>query len=190
MATEIEAKLRVESHEPVRRALAAVGASPIGQVIETNHILDAADGSLRSAGSALRVRINRPVDGGRQTVTVTFKGPVQPGDVKRRQEIEVSVDDPAAMLQLCTALGFVEVMVFCKRRASYRLDDCRIELDELPLLGCYVEIEGPDERAIHLVQERIGLGDVRHVPQSYVGLLQTHCRQAGRDPRRIDFEKR
>ncbi len=187
MATEIEAKLPVESHQPVRQALAAAGATPIAQVIETNHILDAADGSLRSAGSALRVRSNQPIDDGPQTATVTFKGPVQPGSVKRRQEIEVSVDDPAAMLQLCKALGFVEVMVFRKRRASYQLDDCRIELDELPLLGCYVEIEGPDERAIHLVQKRIGLGDVSHIPQGYASLLRTHCRQTGQDQRRIDF---
>ncbi|HUU82306.1 MAG TPA: class IV adenylate cyclase [Phycisphaerae bacterium] len=188
MGLEIEAKLRVESHEPLRRKLAALGTDIVGRVRETNHILDSADGSLRSSGSALRVRANQPADGGSATATVTFKGPVQPGAVKRREEIEASVDDPVAMLELLRALGFVEVMTYRKRRESYRLDNCRIELDEVPMLGCFVEIEGPDERAIRRVQQRIGLADLEHIPKSYIALLSEHCHRTGRDPRDIDFD--
>lgn len=190
MGLEIEAKLGVDSHGPLRRTLADLAAQFVGRVTETNHILDAADGSLRSAGSALRVRTSQPADAGPATTTLTFKGPVQGGGLKRREEIEVSVEDPEAMLNLLQALSFVEVMAYRKRRESYRLANCRIELDEVPMLGCFVEIEGPGEEAIRQVQQQMGLADVQHIPQSYIALLRTHCARTGRDPRWIDFEQR
>jgi predicted adenylyl cyclase CyaB len=109
--------------------------------------------------------------------------------MKRRQELETSIDDPAAMLELLQALGFVEVMVYRKRRESYRLDDCRIELDVVPMLGCFVEIEGPGEPTIARVQERIGLAGLSHISQSYIGLLKAHCRRTGQDYRRIGLEE-
>ncbi|MCH7813995.1 MAG: class IV adenylate cyclase, partial [Planctomycetes bacterium] len=145
MATEIEAKLRVDSHDEVRSALQRHGAVALGQVLETNHILDNADGRLRSQGGALRLRINAPVGGGAAGAVLTFKGPVEPGRLKRRRELETGLDDPATTLELLAVLGFVEVMVYAKRRDSYRLGNCRVELDEVPLLGCFVEIEGAAE---------------------------------------------
>ena len=184
---EIEAKLPVPSLEPVRRALAEASAAPLGRVLETNHILDSADGHLGRAGSALRLRVNQPIEGGPAATILTYKGPVQAGKVKRRPEIEVQISDPARALELLAALSFVEVMVYRKRRESHRLADCRVELDEVPFLGCFVEVEGPDEAAISQVQERLGLSAVPHQPKSYVALLRDHCRRTGCDPRRIDF---
>jgi len=187
MALEIEAKFQVDAHHPVQARLQAAGAVPLGRVIETNHIFDDAGGRLRKGGAALRVRALEPLDGGQADTTLTFKGPVLPGHLKRRTEIEVSVAQAPAMLELLAALGFVEVMVYRKRRESHRLGRCRVELDELPWLGLFVEIEGPDEQTIGRVQQDLGLADCAHLPESYVGLLAAHCARAGRDCRRIDF---
>ncbi|MCP4249532.1 MAG: class IV adenylate cyclase [bacterium] len=188
MATEIEAKLRVDSHDEVRSALQRHRAVALGRVLETNHILDSADSRLRAEGGALRLRINAPIGGGAAGAVLTFKGPIESGRFKRRRELETGLDDPTAALELLSALGFVEVMVYTKRRDSYRLGDCRVEFDEVPLLGHFVEIEGPDESAIDHVQRQLGLGERDHVPSSYIALLQEHCRQLGRDSRRIDFK--
>ncbi len=171
MAVEIEAKLPVPSLDPVRRALADQSATPLGRVLEKNHIFDSADGRLRAAGSALRLRVATPAEGGAPTTVLTFKGPVEPGRLKRRQEVEVAVSDAGLALELLAAVGFVESLVYTKRRESYRLGDCRIELDEVPDLGCFVEIEGPDESAISRVQDLIGLAGVAHQPRSYVAML-------------------
>jgi predicted adenylyl cyclase CyaB len=187
LGLEIEAKLAVASHEPVRRALARQRAEPLGRVLETNHILDTAEGTLRSAGTALRLRVNEPVDGGPPRAILTYKGPVQPGSLKRRDEIEVSVADAVTALDLLAALGFVLVLVYRKRRESYRLADCRVELDEVPFAGCFVEIEGPTEQAVAAGQARIGLADVPHEPGTYVDMLMDHCARTGTDPLRVDF---
>jgi len=188
MPLEIEAKLQVDSHEAVRRSLGERGAVALGRVLETNRILDRADGKLRAAGAALRVRTTEPVNDGSGSTTLTFKGPIQQSGLKRRQEIEVQVSDARSILDLLGALGFVEVMVYCKCRESYRLERCRVELDEVPLLGDFVEIEGPDERSIAGVRDRLGLGDLAHIAESYIGLLVAHCERTGRNWRRIDFE--
>jgi predicted adenylyl cyclase CyaB len=187
MSWEIEAKLPVDSLAPTRQALADLAATPLGRVAETNHILDAVDGRLRHSGCALRLRVNQSVDGGRPEARLTFKGPVQSGRLKRRPEIELVVADPRRALELLGALGFVEIMLYRKRRESHRLENCRIELDEMPYLGCFVEIEGPDEDTIVRVQNRIGLAGAAHQPRSYVALLRDYCEHGGLDPRRIDF---
>jgi adenylate cyclase class 2 len=187
MSVEIEAKLRVESHDPVRRSLGDLRAVTLGQVIETNHTLDRADRKLGAAGAALRLRTTEPVQEGSGGTTLTFKGPVQRSSFKRREEMEVHVADAQAMLDLLGALGFVEVMAYRKRRESYRLEQCRVELDEVPLLGNFVEIEGPDEASIRHVQDRLGLAGVKHIAAGYVSLLADHCARTGQDPRWIDF---
>ena len=188
MALEIEAKLRVDSHEAVRRALRNCDAKSLGRVLETNHILDAEDGRLRAAGAALRVRVAEPADGGPAAVTATYKGPKQPGRFKRRAEIETSATNADTLLELLAALGFREVVSFCKRRESYQVGPCRVELDDVPMLGRFVEIEGPDEDAIRQVQVSLGLADLDHVPRGYVSLLIEHCESIGRDPVHIDFD--
>ncbi len=187
MGVEIEAKLPVPALDPVRLALADVSATLLARVVETNHIYDSSDGRLHRNGSALRLRINTPTAEGEPTTVLTFKGPVEPGSLKRRREVEVAVGDAAAALDILAALGFIERLVYRKRRESYRLDDCRVELDEVPHLGCFVEIEGPNEESIGRVQGRIGLADIAHQHRSYVALLADHCERTGLDPRAIDF---
>ena len=76
-------------------------------------------------------------------------------------------------------LGFVPIFRYQKRRESWRLGECRVELDEPPRIGLFVEIEGPDEGAIHSVQAKLGLGGLKDVPTSYVGMLVAYCEANG-----------
>ncbi|MFQ5490113.1 MAG: class IV adenylate cyclase [Phycisphaerae bacterium] len=187
MALEIEVKLPVPDLDAVRATLSELGARDLGAVTESNHILDSADGSLRRQGSALRVRVNRPMDGGATQALLTFKGPLLPSQAKRREEIEVAVGDSRHTLSLLLALGYLPILIYAKRRHSCALDDCRVELDEVPFIGRFVEIEGPDESAIAGVQRRLGLEQVPHCPATYVKSLLDHCARAGVDPLKIDF---
>jgi len=175
MPLEIEAKLKVDAHATVRDKLRAVGAKRLGQVLETNRIFDKADRSLLAGDCALRIRTTQteihPIPG----ATLTYKGPRQDSAFKSRQEIQINVDDGAAAQPLLEALGFIEVVRFEKRRESWELGPCRIELDELPHLGTYVEIEGPDEACISRAQNDLGLGALTHVRDNYITLLVDHC---------------
>jgi len=188
MPLEIEVKFRVDSHDGVRAKLARLGAARVGAVLEANHIFDKADRSLSAADCGLRVRTMTAFDGGPRTATLTFKGPRQPGPFKAREEIETAIGDADAAGAILTSLGFVEAVSYEKRRETWRLGDCEIELDELPHLGRYVEIEGPDETAVRAARESLGLRDAASIRETYIALVVQHCREHGR-PNRLTFDR-
>lgn len=103
--------------------------------------------------------------------TMTFKGAQQAGLFKARGEIEFVVDRAEAAINLLTAVGFVETLRFQKRRESWTLGDCNVELDELPQLGRFVEIEGPSDDTIRAVALRLGLDPAHSIRESYAALL-------------------
>ncbi len=179
MPLEIEAKFRVESHEPLRERLRALGAERLGRVLEANAIFDRRGGSLRGSGCGLRVRSTIEDGSGQRTATMTFKGPVLAGSFKSREELEVRVSDAETASHILHALGFVRILWYQKRRESWRLDRCRIELDEPPHIGLFVEVEGPGETAIRSLQEKLGLGEAPHVRGSYVRMLSEYCDKHG-----------
>ncbi len=179
MPLEVEAKLGVPSHEPVRARLRSMGAEPTGDVMEWNYIYDRPDGSLRGAGMGLRVRAVTAVESGELRATLTVKGPVIGGAFKSREEQEVDIDDADTMVRMLEMVGFVPILRYQKRRERWTLCDCRIELDEPPIIGLFVEIEGPGERAIRRVQRELGLGEMAHIRSSYVRMLLEHCQTHG-----------
>lgn len=175
MSVEIELKLRVESHEPVRQRLREVGARFVETVLETNSIYDRPDGLLRKRGCGLRMRSVAAVGEHAHRATLTFKGPRFATALKSREELEVGVSDASALARVLEGVGFVQILRYEKRRESWELDGCRVELDEPARLGLFVEIEGPDERTILAVQKKLGLEQAREVPTSYVGMLVAYC---------------
>ena len=185
---EIEAKIPVRNHQAVRRRLKKLDAEFIGRYLEANHILDRQDGSLRYAGCGLRVRTMETLQGDPAGPTLTYKGPRLESALKSRQEIELEVADAEALLALLQAIGFETIVSYRKRRERWMLADCHVELDEVPMLGTFVEIEGPDESAVRSVQRSVGLAAAAHEPRSYVHMLAKHCARAARPPIDIDFE--
>ena len=176
MPVELECKLRVERHDEVRSALEAAGAEFVGRVAETNTIFDSADGSLRRSERGLRVRSIEILEGRGPGPTLTYKGPRQGGPFKRREEIETGIGDVESAVAMLRALGYIERLVFEKRRETWRIGACIVELDEVPTLGRFVEIEGPDDGSIREVMDRIGLAGGEHIGDGYVTMLM-----AGRD---------
>lgn len=178
MSVELECKVHVEDHDSVRRALKAAGATYLGRVLETNRLFDRTDGSLCASGQGLRVRSTSVLDGQSPGTTLTYKGPRQVSTFKRREEIEVNVDDAESMTGILLALGFVERFRFQKRRESWTLNPCQIELDELPVLGRFLEVEGPDEAAIGKVLRLLGVGSAEPIRETYVSLLSAQAEAA------------
>jgi adenylate cyclase class 2 len=199
MARELEAKHKVDAHDRLRSILQAEGAVRVFSGIETNSIFDLPDGSLRQRGVGLRVRAVQVLAGAPQAATLTFKGPVQPGRFKSREELEVEVQDAARMAELLRGLGFEAQLVYEKRRERWLSGACHVELDELPGLGCFVEVEGPDEAAIDHIRARLGLAEMPMIRDSYVAMvlrwLDSRCppqkkgsgQAAGRDERALRF---
>lgn len=182
---EIEAKFALADPAALRERLRAERAEYLGRVRETNCFFDGPDHRLQRGGCGLRVRAIEVLDGPTQSATMTYKGPLQPGPLKTRPEYEVAIDDPAAAKALLAQLGFTQTFAFAKRRESWQLGACRVELDEVPHLGRFVEIEGPDDGTVHAAAARLGLAGQTPIAASYLALLARHCETHRLDPRTL-----
>lgn len=192
MSWETELKLGVAAHDEVRRRLEQRGGTFQRKVLEVNQIFDRPDGALRGRGIGLRIRSVRSVDGEAADAAVvpavlTVKGPRAPGVLKSREEIEINIPDSETGSRLLNVLGFVRVLCYEKRRESWEFASCRIELDEVPYIGRFIEIEGPDEQSISAVREQLGLANVEAVAQSYVHLMMDYCNSQGLNDRVVTF---
>ncbi len=176
MNLEIEAKMRLEGTAVLAAGLAALGARCEGKVLQRNDYYDTPDRRLRRQGQGLRVRVEHGPDRDVLGVVLTYKGPRRPGPLKTRPETELRVDDAAAAADLLEALGHQRVFSFEKRRETWRLNNCHVEIDTLPLLGCFVEIEGPDEKAVLDTRQHLGLGDEPLIAEGYFGLLRKYMK--------------
>ena len=187
MPVEIEAKMRVESFDAVRAKLRDAGASGPVEHFEVNTFFDTEDRSLLAADEGLRLRRDRDVAAGLEKNVITYKGPRQLGPLKSREEVEVEVSDGAAAVTLLERLGYLLTLSFEKRRQSWALENCKVELDEVPHLGRFVEVEGPDEPSVMRVREKLGLASRPIVKSSYIALLMSHLQERGRATKTVTF---
>jgi adenylate cyclase, class 2 len=188
MSVEIEAKMKVDDLGVVRDRLKAVGATPIGEYLERNVFFDTEDRSLLTADQGLRVRLAKDNVSGNHVCTITFKGPRLHGVLKSREETEVTIGNFDEANALLKCLGYAAVLSFEKRRQSWSIGGCRVELDELPHLGPYVEIEGKREETVLKVREMLQLADRPLIKTSYIALLLTHLQEHGQNTRDVVFD--
>jgi adenylate cyclase class 2 len=173
---EIEAKFKVEDHKRIREKLTEHGGHYIRRVHETNHIYDKTDRSLMASDQGLRVRSCTDEHGKLVSATLTYKGPRLAGEHKKREELQTVVDDPESARKMLQRLGFMEYICFEKWRETWHLHGGQVELDELPYLGHYVEIEADDPERIRKIQEDLGLGTETHQRDTYIHMLVDYCR--------------
>jgi adenylate cyclase, class 2 len=187
MPVEIEAKMSVDSFDPVRAKLRELGARPAGEHFEVNTFFDTEDRSLLAADEGLRLRMERDVETGGERHVVTYKGPRQMGQLKSREEVEVDVSNRDGAVKLLEKLGYLRTLSFEKRRESWSLDGCKVELDELPHLGRFIEVEGPDDKTVLAVRERLGLAHRPIVKSSYIAMLMSHLQERGLPTKSVTF---
>ena len=169
MSTEIEAKLKVESLQDIERKLNQFGAEFLEEQFQKDYYFDDSAGSLFNSDRCLRLR--RQATAGDEKIVLTYKGAKEPADFKKRRELEIEVSDADVAAELLSAMGYDKALVVQKKRRLWRLGGCSIGLDELPLLGSFIEIEGPDERTITDVQSSLGVADLPHIAESYAQLV-------------------
>jgi adenylate cyclase class 2 len=150
--------------EDARRRVLGLGAAPLrGRRLQHDVLVDTADGRLQAGGSALRVR----ADGGR--AFLTYKGPIVPGPLKTREEIETEAGAAAPLLAILAAAGLTPVFRYEKYREEYAADGAVVAIDDTPI-GVFVEIEGEAD-AIHALAGALGCQPSDYVTASYRGLF-------------------
>lgn len=187
MAVELEAKVKVDSHDPVRTMLLQLGAQRISRVLETNTFFDTPTRTLLSQDRGLRLRIKHDLERDTSKAVVTYKGPRQPGALKQREELEYEVSDAPAAAASFNALGFATELSFQKRRESWRVNACLVELDDMPILGTFVEIEGPTADEVESVRRALKLDALELINDSYIAMLVAELERRGVKDRVITF---
>ena len=170
MCAEIEAKLKVDSLSEVEQKLVDLGAEFLTEQLQTDYLFDDSDATLTTTDRCIRLR--RQSVGGKESYFLTYKGAKETSNFKKRQEIEIEIRDAESTQKLLSALGYEKVLVVEKNRRLWRLGGCAVCLDQLPLLGAFVEIEGPDDKTITDVQQSLGLADLPHIAKSYAQLTK------------------
>jgi adenylate cyclase class IV len=62
-----------------------------------------------------------------------------------------------------------------------------VELDELPYLGNYVEIEGPSEKDVESVRRSLGLENLPLIKTGYISMLAGYLEEHKIKDRQIRF---
>jgi adenylate cyclase class 2 len=170
---EIEAKLLVPDLAPVRARLEndALARRTKDRVHEANIRYEDARGTLTAQAVALRLRRDRPLDGGPDRVRLTYKAPAaqHSSSARTRFEAEVEVSDFETMDLILQRLGYQTVMLYEKFRTTYTLEGAEVVLDEMPF-GAFVEVEGAPD-AIEAAIARLGLEAMPRFTDSYVVLF-------------------
>ena len=169
MSVEIEAKLKVDSLSEVEQKLPELGAEFVAEQLQTDIFLDDNEDSLITNDQCLRIR--RQVVGESEQCFLCYKGGREKSEFKKRQEIETEIKDSKSLLLLLSALGYEQKLIVEKNRRLWRLGGCDVTVDKLPLLGDFVEIEGPDVRKIADVQTRLGLAALPAIAESYAQMI-------------------
>jgi len=169
---EIEKKYRLtkSQRDKVVRRLGELGAKSLGEEFEENTLF--AGEALDLGRSVLRLRRV-----GKKAI-LTYKERFPSTDsIKRQREDETTVGDADAMEDILDAVGLVPRLVYEKRRATWKLGNAEIVVDELPF-GLFMEIEG-SEAEIRKVEKQLAIKGLRAELQTYPQLTHRHGKPHG-----------
>jgi adenylate cyclase class 2 len=169
---EQEIKLQFPNLESARAAVAAAGGClTVPRRLIDDQLFDTPDGRLGRAGTALRLRRDH------DRAVLTVKGPVLPGPVKSREELETSIGDATIAEAMLTALGFQPYFRSQKFREEYTIGSTHLTVDEAPV-GVFVEVEGTPE-GISRVSVLLGRTPADYRLESYMELWRRRCSDSG-----------
>lgn len=169
--------MKLEFPAALENKLESLGATFDRRLIETNTYFDSLENKLKTSDRGLRVRVEVDQKTGETRTVITHKGPRAHGKLKSRSETELTVSDARSAAEMLSVLGYETVLTFEKQRCRYLLDDCRVEIDTLPYVGRFVEIEGTSDEQVLATQDKLGLGDVPLIRASYISILMTYMRE-------------
>ncbi len=183
---EVELKIRAD-HGPVREALSAVGATPVGAVEQVDTYYDHPGRDFAATDEALRVRRVRPLDADGDGSTadpswesrLTYKGPLVDDTTKTREEFETAVADGPTTETILRRLAFEPAAEVRKRRRRFEHEGYTVTLDDVTDLGEFVEVEREvPEKEVDRAREgatellrSLGLDPENGIRTSYLGLL-------------------
>lgn len=148
MKTEIEAKFLHVNPNDIRRRLEAAGATCRQPMKDMRRVIFRSD-DMDSRHAYLRVR-----DEGYR-VAMTYKQ-FDEMSLTGAKEIEFSVGDYEAAVELLKTIGLEARSVQETRREIWELGDAEVVIDEWPWIDQFIEIEASSEAAVKGAAEKLG----------------------------------
>ena len=147
---ETEAKILEVNKEEVSKRIEELGGKKVfeGQII--TYAFDTESDSLKNSGMLLRIRN----ENGR--FVLGLKKILEETSVKTMEEYEVEIEDFETAKKLLESLSYKLKQVIEKHRISFKLENCRIDIDIIKGLPTYLEIEAPTEKEIIKCAELLG----------------------------------
>ncbi|MBN1896380.1 MAG: class IV adenylate cyclase [Candidatus Aenigmarchaeota archaeon] len=136
---EIEVKFRIGDTKPYEEKLEKLGAKFIESGLERN--IKYKGNGLEKTKDLLRLRTY----GGKIVLTHKRKPKNHNPDFKVQEETDVIVDISENAKKILERLGYEKSWIYEKRRQIWILDGVEVLIDELPLIGNFIEIEGSEE---------------------------------------------
>jgi len=181
---EIELKFPLSEPESMRKRLLKLGFVSRGKLFEYNLVLDTPRGDLESKGRLLRLR-------SAEGVRLTFKEPLEENGLNQRfkakKESELELSSLETMRHIFHRLGFTAERVYEKYREHFtRENDVAAEIDRLPHMGWFLELEATPEKIEEIV-ENLGLQMSEGLRENYFELYTAYCGKMGREPGDMRF---
>lgn len=148
MKTEYEAKFLDIDINEMRKKLSSLGAECVHSERMMHRVVFESE-YLQNRRAWLRVRNEGDV------TKLTLKAASDATDITRIKEVEVSVADFKATVDLLIGLGLEQKRYQENKRESWRLGDISIELDSWPNIPPYIEIEAGSEEEVRSVSENL-----------------------------------
>lgn len=153
---EIEVKILDINPRKIRRKLQGLGAVKVFQGNIESLILDFNDQRISSRGECLRLRkVGTEVE-------LCYKGKKGTGHYKIREETEVTASDYNTTLQILRSIGLTVIETSSKKRESYQLKNVTFDIDFIPSIPPYLEIEAPTKKLVQAYVQKLGyaVGDM------------------------------
>lgn len=175
---EVEIKiLEINKEEIIKKILAEGGTLVTPQRLLVAQKFDTKNKDIKNKNNLFRIR----KDG--EKVEITYKiNRFQDDGFRKAEEIQTTVGDFETIQKIILALDFVPTQYCEKKRTTYSLHHTLIEIDEIPNVPPYIEIEG-DEKNISEVVQLLGF-----LPEQISTMSASEVmKQYGVDPKHVAF---
>jgi len=147
---EIEVKLLEIKKDEIIKKLEEMGAEKVSDGEMNVLIYDFPDERLTGNGDLVRLR------GYEGDSILAFKRKISKGSTKIMAEYEVKIDNYENMKDILKELGLKILRDYSKHRTSYKLGDVHFDIDTIPGIPTFMEIEAPDEETVKEFVVKLG----------------------------------
>lgn len=147
---EIEVKILEINKDEIIKKLVELGAEKVFDDSIEAVYFDLDDNSLSENDRILRLRKKG------EKAELTFKEGMSRDEAKIMKEFNTEIDDFESMKRILEGIGFKEFKQVKKRRISYLLGDVRFEIDTLPNIPTFLEIEAPSLAKLRESADKLG----------------------------------